>query len=500
VTAAPAHTRQPILTALPLAITALVLFAVAIGLFHEALATSGQPVNAVVWGSLALASYAAGLLCLVGASHGSGLGLADWKLGSWILLWDCAAFGISSVTWSQSQTGTAAEIAISSVLRALSLVAVALSGWMLGYLVGPGRPARRTSARALKALRVRFGDEVRSPAAPWTLYAIGIAARLATVATTGTFGYIGDPSSAVGTASGYGQLLSLLSLFAPLAVCAAALQVYREHVPFARITLAILFLAELIFGALAGGKQSFVIAILAVAIPISAARGRLPRAAVIASILIFLVIVIPFNQAYRGAARGGSAALAPSAAVHAAPEILRQTLLDQNITQVVPNSTIYLLQRIREIDSVAIIMQRTGSQIPFSSPEFLIEAPVADIVPRAIWPSKPILTTGYQFSQQYYDIPSTTYTSSAITPIGDLYRHGGWIPLIAGMFLLGCGVRLLDDILDIRVSPQSIFLILLISPALIKEESDWVTLLAALPATVLIWLLAVSLTFRRRMA
>jgi len=500
VSAAPADIRQPVLTALPLAITALVLFAVAISLFYEALATSDWPTNAVVWGGLALGSYAAGLLCLVGASHGARLGLADWKLGSWILLWYCAAFGISSVTWSQSQTGTAAEIATSSVLRALSLVAVGVSGWMLGYLVGPGRPARRMSARALSALRMRFGDEVRGLAAPWILYAVGIAARLASEATTGTLGYIGNPSSAVGSASGYGQLLSLLSLFAPLAVCAAALQVYREQVPFARITLAILFLAELVFGGLAGGKQNFVIAILAVAIPMSAARRRLPKMAVIASILIFLVIVIPFNQAYRGAARGGSTTLVPSAAVHDAPAILRQTLLDQNIAEVVPNSTIYLLKRIREIDSVAIIMQRTGSQIPFSNPEVLVEAPIADIVPRAIWPSKPILATGYQFSQQYYDIPSTTYTSSAITPIGDLYRHGGWIPVIAGMFLLGCGVRLLDDVLDIRVSPQSIFLILLISPALIKEESDWVTLLAALPATVLIWLLAVSLTFRRRTA
>ena len=112
---------------------------------------------------------------------------------------------------------------------------------------------------------------MRSPLAPWILYAIGTAARIATAVTTGRFGYVGDVQSAVTTASGYQQGLSLLSLCAPLAVAAAALQVYRERVPGARVTLTVLFLAEIAFGAAAGGKQSFIITILAVAIPFTAA-------------------------------------------------------------------------------------------------------------------------------------------------------------------------------------------------------------------------------------
>lgn len=479
------------------AITVAVLLAAAPLLGGKALEESAVPTRAVIWASLALASYAAGLLCLVGAGHG-GVRLASWKFGYWILLWYGVTFGLATVTWTGPQASTAAEIALSSVLRALWLVAVGLTFWVAGYLVGPGQSARRLAARGIGALGNRLTGTVRSRYTPWILYGIGTAARVATTLTTGRFGYVGDVSSAVTTATGYGQFLGALSLFAPLAVCAAALQVYRDHLPGARVTLAVLFLTELAFGAAAGGKESFVIALLAVVIPMSAARRSIPKTAMIAGVLIFLAIVIPFNEAYRGVARSGSVTLSPSEAIHEAPAIFRQTLAGDSVIAALPKSVIYLLQRIREIDSPAIIMQRTPGQIAFSSPVQLIEAPLVDIVPRALWPGKPILATGYQFSQQYYGLPATVYTSSAITPIGDLYRHGGWIPVLAGMFLLGCGVRLLDDVLDVRVNAHAIFLVLLLFPSLVNGEDDWATFLAGIPVIVVIWLLALAFTFRTR--
>jgi hypothetical protein len=464
----------------------------------EAVAESAVPTDAIIWGSFALASYAAGLLYLASGREKIGLGLANWKFGSWILLWYGLTFGLATLTWNQFEGSAAGQIGISSVLRALWLVAVGLTFWTVGYLVGPGHPIQRAGARGVGALTNRFTGAVRSWYTPWILYALGTAGRLASLATTGLFGYIGDASSAVSSASGYGQVLGALSLFAPLGVCAAALQVYRQRLPGARMTLAVLFSAELISGAAAGGKESFIIAVLAVVIPMGAARRRLSLLAVSASILIFLMVVIPFNQAYRAAARDGSATLTPSEAIHQAPSILRQTLIGQNVITVMPDSLFYLLQRLQEINSPAIILQRTPSQIAFANPAQLVVAPLADLVPRAIWHGKPILDTGYLFSQEYYGAPSTVYTSTAITPVGDLYRHGGWIPVIAGMFLLGCGVRLLDDILDVRENPHAVFLVLLLFPALVNSEQDWITLLAGMPTAALVWLSAVALSFRSR--
>jgi hypothetical protein len=220
---------------------------------------------------------------------------------------------------------------------------------------------------------------------------------------------------------------------------------------------------------------------------------------VIAAILIFLFVVIPFNTAYRNVEHSASGTLNTSEVLSQAPAIFRQTINTHSIATALPNSMPLLLQRIREIDSPAIIVQRTPGQISFKSPTQLIEAPLAEIVPRAVWPGKPIVATGYQFSQQYFGLPSGL-TSSAVTPVGDLYTYGGWPPLIAGMFLLGCLVRLLDDVLDVRTNPHAIFLVLLLFPSLVKDEGGWVSTLAGIPATVLIWVVAVSLTFRLRRA
>jgi hypothetical protein len=480
------------------AIISFILLAAAIVLYGEELATSAVPTRSVVWGSLALAAYLVGLLCLLGAGRASDLGLARWKFGPWILLWYGLTFGLASVTWSVPQASPENQIAVSSVLRALWLVAVGMTFWMIGYFVGPSRLLRRLTGRGIAILGNHRTGTVRSQFTPWVIYALGVTARIATTATTGRFGYVGDPASALSTATGYQQVLTELSLLCPLGLCAAALQLYRERLPSARITVAVLFVAEITFGAAAGGKESFVIAILAVVIPMSAARYRLPKTAVIGGVLIFLVIVIPFNQAYRTTVRGGPTTLSTSKAIDDAPTILRQSLTSQSLSTVFPHSTAYLLQRVQEIEGPAIILQRTPGQIAFNSPIQLIEAPLVDMVPRVIWPSKPILAPGYEFSQQYYGIPAAIYTSSAISPIGDLYRHGGWIPVIAGMLFFGCGVRLLDNILDVRVNPHAIFLVVLLFPSLVKGEDDWATFIAGIPATLAIWLLATGLTFRAR--
>ena len=476
-----------------LVVVASGFFATALAFLGVTLSTSDQPTLAVVWGALALTCYAVALLCLVGAGNHGDLGLARWQLGPWILLWYGIAFGLTTVTWRHPlTTGVTAEIAISSVLRALWLVAVGMTAWMVGYCGAPSRAARALVGRMIGRVRSRFTSEVRNLAAPWLLFAVGICASLASSATTGRFGYLsGTPS--VTSVRGFGGILGALSLCAPLGTAAAALQVFRERLPGARVTLAILLLAELAFGAAAGGKQGYVIAVLAVVIPFSSARRKLPKATVAVVVLIFLAVVIPFNGAYREVSRHGSPS--PGQVISAAPGIFQQTATGSDIS-VLPESIGYLAQRIREIDNLAIILQRTPSQVHFLSPLQLIEDPLAGLVPRALWPGKPIRAAGLQFSQEFYELPPTT--SSADTVIGGLYWYGGWVPVIAGMFLLGCGVRLLDHVLDVRANPDAIFLILLLFPTLVKGEDDWQAILIGLPSVIVVWLLAVALTFRTR--
>jgi len=484
-------------------VVAAILLSAAIGLSMQALTVAGQPTHAVVWGSLGFAAYAASLLCIVGGGQGKALGLGRWWFGSWTLFWYCTTFGLATLTWVQPQTGSASEISLSSVLRALWLVAVGMTLWVFGYLVAPGRSARRFGNKVMTAMSLQFAPEVRSPLTPWILYAIGTAAKIADAATTGVYGYIGNVQADVTTASNYQQLLGYLTLCAPLAVAAAALQVYRQRVPGARVTLTVLFLTDIGFGAVSGNKQTFIVTIMAVTIPFAAARsqrrkGLLAFTGLAIAGLVFLLIVVPFNHSYRSTARSASGTLSISQALDSAPSILGQTIGSGNAAGVLSSSTISMLARIRMIDNAAIIMQRTPAQIGFVSPVQLVTAPVSAVIPRVIWPGKPILNSGYDFSQTYYELPASVYTSSAIPPVGDLYIHGGWIPAIVGMFLLGCGVRILDDVMDVYGSPQCVFLFLLLFPSLVLQEDGWTAMLAGLPGTLVIWLFATYLTFRKR--
>jgi hypothetical protein len=267
-----------------------------------------------------------------------------------------------------------------------------------GYCAGP----RRLAGRATSALSRRLSQDVRGPAVPWALFAAGLAAQAATAALTGQLGYVGDVAASVSSASGYQQALALAGECVPLSVAAAAVRACRAPSRGSAVTLAVLFAAAIGLGALAGGKSSFIVAILAVVVPRAGTARRLPRAAL-------------------------------TGAIAAAPAVLGQVVTSDLSPAGLTRSADYLAQRIRTIDSPAIIVQRTPSQIPYGSGAELAQAPALDLIPRALWPGKPILAVGYQVSQQYYDLPASVYTASAVTPEGDLYRHGGWVPVVAGI-------------------------------------------------------------------
>jgi hypothetical protein len=482
-------TRRAIIGGLLLLAAAVTLVAVA----RWSTAVGGQ----LLCGALALGAFCASLLALMSAVAGyGGLGLRTWRIGPWSLAYGAFAFGLATISWIGPQTGTAAQILPRSVLRALWLIAVAMALFTIGYCVVP-RVARSLGRLASGTLNARFTDDVRGPSVPWILFGAGAAGQLGVAVTSGHLGYVGLGATPQAAVVGYSQFLALLGECVPLAVAIAALRAYRTRLPGAWATLAVLFAGAIVAGAVAGGKTSFIVVVLAVAIPRTVTRGRVPAALLAAAVAIFLLVVIPFNQDYRAVARG-AVMLSTRQAVAAAPAIAGQVVANDLSPSVLAQSADYLAQRIRTIDSPAIIMQRTPGQIPYSNPGQLAVSPVIDLVPRILWPGKPVLNVGYQMSQEYYQLPPEVYTSSDITPEGDLYRHGGWVVLIVGMFLIGCCARVVDEVADLRRSAHGMFLIILLFPGLVQAGTDCATLLAGIPATAVLWLGTVWLSFRRR--
>jgi hypothetical protein len=484
--------RQPAAGAL--AVGSIILTAAAL--------SAPLPAAAAAWGGAALAAWCGALLIACSALTGrDGLGLAQWKLGPWILLWYGITSGVTSIT---PVSGLAAEVTPSSIARAEWLTAVAVTAWAAGYCAAPRRLPVAAAGRFMRRMAARRPGLVRSPLVPWLLYGTGTAARLAIAVLTGHLGDVGNPATSVASAAWYQQALADAALACPLAVAVAGLRAFRERAPGARLTLAVLFAAECAMSAVSASKGGIITAVVAVAIAWASAGRKVPVRLTVAASAFFLLIVIPFTAAYRTEIHGGSAnpgqpaaSLAPGAAAADAPAIAGSALSTAS-AGTVARSVNYLGQRLQEIDAPAIVLQKTPSQVPYASPVQLPEALAADLVPRALWPGKPIIDPGYQFTEEYYGTDLLTY--SAITPQADLWRYGGWVPVIAGMAFLGWLMRILDDALDVRRYPNAVLLVLLLWPVLAAPEGSFTTMLAVLPGLILTWLAVTAAAFRRRAA
>jgi hypothetical protein len=182
--------------------------------------------------------------------------------------------------------------------------------------------------------------------------------------------------------------------------------------------------------------------------------------------------------------------------VAASPKILSDVLSSSSLSNIVHDSPTFLAHRLRLIDSVAIVAQLTPATIPYRNPAELLGAPFIGMVPRAVWPDKPVYSLGYQFGQEYFGLPSAMYSATAITPQGDLYRHGGWPVLVIGMVLFGIGCRLFDNTFQPERDPRTVFFLLFFLPNIVASEMDFFSILMNIPTGLLIAVLAARLTCR----
>ena len=425
----------------------------------------------------------AALQVLAALPEGAG-GITRWRIGPWYLLWSALSFGIAPLTWLLPPTGSASRIALGSVVAALVLFGASLVPWTVGYCAGVPRGVRALAERGVSLLLQGSTPTIRGGSAPWVLYGLGTAARLVSVAVTGRFGYVGDPSVLVSQAGAFDHVLKLLSTLSLFAITAAAYRAFSDTNRGGRLTLWTLVGIEVVVGALAGGKQHFLLSVLAVLIPYGVLRGRLSLRILLTGALLFLWIAVPFNTAYRQVVRSETSTLSPAAAVAAAPAVISTVVSANPFGEVVAGSSLQMLQRVRMIDSVAITTQLTPETIPYRSPAEFASAPAVGLVPRAVWPDKPVLTTGYEFSQDYYGTSSDMYTSAGITPLGDLYRHGGPLTVLVGMLLLGMGARLFDSLFRPEVDPRAICFLLAFLPMLLR--ADIYNMIVGIPSGVVL--------------
>lgn len=123
-----------------------------------------------------------------------------------------------------------------------------------------------------------------------------------------------------------------------------------------------------------------------------------------------------------------------------------------------------------------IIMARTPTLIPYQGFEQFLAIP-AYIVPRALWPGKPVLSRGKWFNIQYFGAPEDTNTSLAMTIFGEGYIYAGWA---GAMFASFCYGFLLALLYRVTVSAGLPYIFLALLPSFIDIEGQFSSLVIGL--------------------
>ena len=133
-----------------------------------------------------------------------------------------------------------------------------------------------------------------------------------------------------------------------------------------------------------------------------------------------------------------------------------------------------------------IIMELTPSRFPYQGIEQFLAIPFY-VVPRALWPEKPVLSRGNWFAITYLGQPSFLTSSAAITVFGEAYMFVGWLG--AALATLSFGV-LLGFLYRQLVSSGLLAVFLATTPTFLDVEGQFMGIFVATIQITVVYLLA----------
>lgn len=447
----------------------------------------------IFWLAVALSCYLAALFFLL-FSHTRGFGLSTFRFGPWFLGYSVVSYGLASLTLIEPLDSSLSVIDKSSYPPAFAVVAAGLTAWTIGYAIG-GRGALKRLFGAAKALFTGgLSGTIRGRGFLLLVFIVALGADAFGILVDGKYGYLGDASNVTSaTVPWYGQLLSILSNLKYVVLFAASARVYLERKDRALPLLVPLACVTVVGGLLTGMKESFVASLLSIGIPYFIGKGKLRLIPIVLALVVFVGVVAPAVGALRGDVRGAAGRLDVDDALGAAAGRIfsAETYLGQSDS----SSLDSVSSRVRSVDNIALIIQKTPSQIPFRSIDELATAPVSGLIPRVLWPNKPVQISGYDFYRNYYG--GLTQSSSAVTLSGSFYMFGGTLFVVSGMFLAGLTLRSLDEAINASSSLSGALFVAIAFSIIVKQEMDISTFLATVPVLVVTWFIGSKLVFRR---
>jgi hypothetical protein len=444
----------------------------------------GASASAIVWGAslvlgmqqgasdrfaLLLAAYALGLACFL-ASRARGGSLCLLDLPVFISLVGFAEFALAPLVLFHSHDWLEPARYVEPGLMTTALIYV-LAGFVAFWIGASILPSPRLQAPH-RAGRSNLDVEGENDTAVWLaigLYGTAFVAKLYLL-RNGLY-FFDTSMERYYSKLASSQFFMAVAQLGTFALAVLAIEHYfHPRDGRRRLIFWSVFLSECGWGVVSGMKSELLQNFVVVALVSSFARGRLQKTWILAPVLGFVLLYPIFNN-YRKLLRHDrtEASSATSVIADARRSVSQSLESGSGLDGWFASSARLSLLRLNVLQDVGLLLAVTsqGHSLESSARWWMI--PFYPFIPRFVWPSKPVLDKGLQFSIRlgYGDQGST-----AVSYPGDLYVTCGWAGLLFGMFLMGVVAQWLTNFLRRSFGKRSLSVYAVIFLTAVNIEID----------------------------
>lgn len=204
----------------------------------------------------------------------------------------------------------------------------------------------------------------------------------------------------------------------------------------------LILLVALIPAVFSNSKGALVFPLMTAGVAYFLVRERVPKLAVVITVLVYALVAFPFVTAWRSAGvtqyRSGWERISEGLSMLTSDEWAIGETFDGRLQQSFGRGVADVFSR---------IVDQTGVAVPYEGGKSYLEA-LQFLVPRALWPDKPDNATGNRIGKRYGVVfIHDDLTNVAPTAMGEMYMNFGGLGVVLGMVLLGALASYIDCVL-----------------------------------------------------
>ncbi|HEY1330109.1 MAG TPA: O-antigen polymerase [Actinomycetota bacterium] len=385
-----------------------------------------------------------------------------------------ASFGLASLVWLGSPEVVWDLVGREEVTRSIALMTLGIGCFWAGYLWLLSRPKPAAAGAPRVWCRIRW-DVVGFA------YVAGIASRLYLM-HAGVYGFV------PGGVTDYTMVLQLAGVAAEAAVYGAFASVLDDRTRNGRLAVAAMVAGLVVVGLASGEKWEAIRPLLALGLIYTSYQRRVPKLFLAGTAAVLVLIILPGSQLFRS--RANQAVLPASQLVGTVQIQAIGQGLQLDWERRLQIAGLWLQSRPRSIDQIALIESQTPEPNPYEHGRLWALAPVYNLIPRILWPSKPVLSLEYDFDRTYRHLPATVHTNSGLTQPGDMYINFGLAGVVFGMFGWGLSQAWLMRRFGNAARPDQLMVLVMAASFILLFQRSVTDILLALPRILAVtWLL-----------